>query len=326
MNPAEQRFGFLFPADTGRWLFILRVGLGLEILFYTLSLRSDWNLIFGGSGHGLLGRDVADAMAVVQSPLIPRLGWFIFLFQQIGLDESLALSAIWWCLLTLGCFLILGLFSRPAAILTWFLQLACAKSGGLLSYGADNLITIGLFYLMIAPLPDPWSLDSLLRYQSEEESAVARLPSSRIAGASLPDLLFWRPDQMSGRRLVEWLQFVALIDDSPIQYPSAPLGRVLGISAACHWDRYLPAGDDVSVSHLVGTHAKAGPLCYLRAASRRRSLYGHVPFRRYHACLEPRRILAARTSARNRTGISKPGSGPEFDLIHIAEKIAAGRI
>ncbi|MGB8476036.1 MAG: HTTM domain-containing protein [Candidatus Acidiferrum sp.] len=166
MNPADQRFGFLFPADTGRWLFILRVGLGLEILFYTLSLRSDWNLIFGGSGHGLLGRDVADAMTVVQSPLIPRLGWFIFLFQQIGLDESLALSAIWWCLLTLGCFLILGLFSRPAAILTWFLQLACAKSGGLLSYGADNLITIGLFYLMIAPLPDPWSLDSLFRHRA----------------------------------------------------------------------------------------------------------------------------------------------------------------
>ena len=166
MNLAKRRFGFLFPADTGRWLFILRVGLGLEILFYTLSLRSDWNLIFGGSGHGLLGRDVADAMAVVESPLIPRLGWFIFLFQQIGLDESLALSAIWWCLLTLGCLLILGLFSRPAAILTWFLQLACAKSGGLLSYGADNLITIGLFYLMIAPLPDPWSLDSLLRYQT----------------------------------------------------------------------------------------------------------------------------------------------------------------
>ncbi len=166
MNLAKRRFGFLFPADTGRWLFILRVGLGLEILFYTLSLRNDWNLIFGGSGEGLLGLDVADAMAIVQSPLIPRLGWFIFLSQQVGLDESLTLSAIWWCLLTLGCLLVLGLFSRPAAILTWFLQLACAKSGGLLSYGADNLITIGLFYLMIAPLPDPWSLDSLFGHRA----------------------------------------------------------------------------------------------------------------------------------------------------------------
>ncbi|MEO8045504.1 MAG: hypothetical protein ABI674_11425 [Spartobacteria bacterium] len=39
------------------------------------------------------------------------------------------------------------------------LQLAAAKSGGLFSYGADNFITIGLFYLMLTPLPDRWSLD-----------------------------------------------------------------------------------------------------------------------------------------------------------------------
>jgi hypothetical protein len=52
-----------------------------------------------------------------------------------------------------------GLFSRPVALLAWFLQLSAAKSGGLFSYGADNFVTIGLFYLMIAPLPDRWSLD-----------------------------------------------------------------------------------------------------------------------------------------------------------------------
>jgi len=128
------------------------VGLGLELLLYTLSLQSDWNVIFGGPGQGLLGNDVADAMSAVQSPFIPRLGWIIFAFRQIGLNEGIALAAAWWALVVLGCLLVVGLFPRATAFLAWFVQLACAKSGGLLSYGADNLITIGLFYLMIAPL------------------------------------------------------------------------------------------------------------------------------------------------------------------------------
>jgi hypothetical protein len=81
----------------------------------------------------------------------------------LGWSEGFALSLAWGLLLSAGCFLLLGLLSRPAAIIAWFLQLSAAKSGGLLSYGADNLITIGLFYLMVAPLPDRWSMDSRIR-------------------------------------------------------------------------------------------------------------------------------------------------------------------
>ncbi|HEY2712829.1 MAG TPA: hypothetical protein VGI60_09970 [Chthoniobacterales bacterium] len=54
-------------------------------------------------------------------------------------------------LVILGLLLILGLFPRPTVFVAWLLQLACAKSSGLFSYGADNMITIGLFYLAIAP-------------------------------------------------------------------------------------------------------------------------------------------------------------------------------
>jgi hypothetical protein len=153
---------FLFPADNGRWLSFLRIGLGLQVLLYVLFLRWDWTLIFNGPQNGLLGRDVGDAMTVVQSPFIPRLGWIIFLLSKTGLDENAALALIWWSLLIFGGLLLVGLFSRPVAVATWFLQLACAKSGGLLSYGADNLTTIGLFYLMIAPWPGPWSIDRVL--------------------------------------------------------------------------------------------------------------------------------------------------------------------
>jgi hypothetical protein len=115
----------------------------------------------------LIGRPLFEALLSIQSPLIPRLGWLVALGAQIGLSEKLSLPLVWGALLAAALFLILGLYSRPAAIVAFFLQLAAAKSGGLLSYGADNLITIGLFYLMIAPLPDRWSLDWALRRRRE---------------------------------------------------------------------------------------------------------------------------------------------------------------
>ena len=75
------------------------------------------------------------------------------------MGEASILSIVWYCLVTAGCFLLLGLFSRSAAITTWCLHLAAVKSADLLSYGMDNLTTIGLFYLMLSPLPDHLSLD-----------------------------------------------------------------------------------------------------------------------------------------------------------------------
>jgi hypothetical protein len=66
----------------------------------------------------------------------------------------------------MGLLLLTGLFSRPAAIIGWFLHLCAAESGGLFAYGADNFMTTGLFYLMLSPLPDRCSLDyHLLKVQ-----------------------------------------------------------------------------------------------------------------------------------------------------------------
>jgi hypothetical protein len=47
--------------------------------------------------------------------------------------------------------------------LAWFVHLCAAESGGFVSYGVDNFMTIGLFYLMLSPLPDRYSLDQRWR-------------------------------------------------------------------------------------------------------------------------------------------------------------------
>jgi len=154
---------FLFPTETDLWLGLLRIGLGLQVLLYALSLRADWNYLFAGPGEGLIGRALPEALLSTESPLVPRLGWIVTLTTRTGLSESIALSIVWWILLfACGC-LVIGIFSRTSSILAWFVHLAAAESGGFISYGVDNFMTIGLFYLMLSPLPDRYSLDQRWR-------------------------------------------------------------------------------------------------------------------------------------------------------------------
>jgi hypothetical protein len=149
---------FLFPPSTDTWLAVLRVGLGLQVTLYSLSLRTDWNYLFSGTV-----RKVAEALLSLESHFVPRLGWPINLGAQVGLHEQTLLFVAWACLVVAGCGLLVGVACRFSAIAAWFLHLCAAKSGGFVSYGMDNFLTIGLFYLMLSPLPDRFSLDWRLR-------------------------------------------------------------------------------------------------------------------------------------------------------------------
>jgi hypothetical protein len=153
---------FLFPPETDKWLAVLRIGLGLQVAVYALFLRSDWHQLFASTGKGLVSRQLGEAITSFDSPLIPKLGWLVALGNSVNIGEETVLSIAWAGLLCMGCFLLLGLFCRPAAIIAWFLHLCAAESGGLLAYGADNFMTTGLFYLMLSPLPDRYAFDHWL--------------------------------------------------------------------------------------------------------------------------------------------------------------------
>jgi hypothetical protein len=106
---------------------------------------------------------LAEALLSVESHFVPRLGWFVAFGKHLGLREENVLAVAWICLFVAGCGLVLGLACRLSTILAWFLHLCAAQSGGFVSYGVDNFMTIGLFYLMLSPLPDRYSLDWRLR-------------------------------------------------------------------------------------------------------------------------------------------------------------------
>lgn len=154
---------WLFPPESDKWLGVLRIGLGLTVAGYALSLGDEWTYVLARTGKGLIGRQVSEAVLTMESPLLPRISWLVRSAEILGIGEHTALLLLWSFLLGAGCCLIAGFACRATAITAWFLQLCAAKSATLLSYGVDNFITIGLFYLMLTPLPDRYSLDAKLR-------------------------------------------------------------------------------------------------------------------------------------------------------------------
>ena len=167
MNRLSRRWqglvDFLFPEESDRWLAFLRIGLGFLVICYALSLLGDWHYLFATKGTAIVTRDFAEALLSLQTRLLPRLGWLVAIGSGVGLGEGTILSLAWACLFAAGIGLLLGIFSRYFAVLAWFLHLCAARSGTFVTYGVDDFITIGLFYLMLSPLPDRYSVDGRLR-------------------------------------------------------------------------------------------------------------------------------------------------------------------
>lgn len=152
---------FLFPSAADTWVGVLRTGLGLQTIFYTLSLRQDWTLLFGQSDQAVVSRALPEKLLSLESPAVPRLDWLVQLGGSLGLTENAALYVVWIVLFCAGVGLTVGLLARVCAVNAWFLHLCAAKSGGVLSYGVDNFMTIGLLYLMMAPASQRWSIAQL---------------------------------------------------------------------------------------------------------------------------------------------------------------------
>src|SRR5262245_6726735 len=90
---------FLFPPETSTWLAVFRIGMGLQVVVYALFLRRDWHSLFSTTGKGLVSRELGEAIASFDSPLVPKLGWLIALGQHVSLGEDRVLSIAWASLL-----------------------------------------------------------------------------------------------------------------------------------------------------------------------------------------------------------------------------------
>jgi len=151
---------WFFGGTTDNWLAAFRIGLGLQLVLSCIISRADWRQMFALQPGSFVTRDLTEALVTLGSALVPRVSWFISTGEFIGLSEATVLWVVWSVLLAAGLCLVAGIFCRSAAIAAWFLHLSAIKSSALLSYGVDNFTSIGLFYLMLSPLPDHLALDS----------------------------------------------------------------------------------------------------------------------------------------------------------------------
>ncbi len=140
--------------------------MGLQVVLYTLLFSGSW---LAGIDQGFVGRAFSEALLSRESPFIPHIGWLVMMGEQCGLCEHTVLSMTLWFLLAAGWGLLLGVFSRPCAVLAWFLHLCAANSADLISYGVDSFMTIGLFYLMLAPLPDRFAFEHRWRARHKQD-------------------------------------------------------------------------------------------------------------------------------------------------------------
>jgi hypothetical protein len=212
----ERILQFLFPAESDTWLAVLRLGLGLQVMLYTLSLQDDWSYLLTGTGTGLIGRKLGEAMLSLESPFVPRLGWLVTFGAYFGISEETVLSIAWicWSRLWLAHRLSLPL-SRdtsvvPSSLCDYKRRCALLWSGQLYD---DRTVLFDVVAASRSVLTR-----SAMATLAAERSTIARLFSTRVAGSSVSYLFFQWPDEMFGERLVGWIEYLARIDQPALQY------------------------------------------------------------------------------------------------------------
>ena len=238
--------GFLFPRASDSWLAILRIGMALQIIIYCFSLRADWMDLFSLQSAGIIRRDLSEALLSANSHYIPRLGWLVNYTTYFDGTEQMAITAAWWILLTGAFFLLVGIFSRETAVVTIFLHLCAVKSTSGLTYGVDNFVSIGLFYILIAPLPDQWAADCWLRGVSPKN---LHLQGFHRRTLQLHLCLIY--SEMRRSRLVEWPQHLACANSTAVQFASTRDTDCSQESVSLSRDFRLPPGDWISIIHLA---------------------------------------------------------------------------
>lgn len=161
---------FFFEPASARPLAALRVGLSSLLLWQAFLMYEGFRSFFASSGF--VQKEVS---SLLNNPNLPRLNWLIDLYSHLGLNESEALGNLGFIYIISLLFLLFGLFTRPMALISWFLNWSFLNTGYSGAYGADLYIHIFLFYLMLVPAGHAYSLDCLLRKASEKPSYQARL-------------------------------------------------------------------------------------------------------------------------------------------------------
>ncbi len=151
---------FKQPAATMQnplWMVCLRCGIALVSFAHFMALQPDFDNIF--SAHAFVPPDIANATRDFLLPSIYSIYKSVQGITPISYEAVLLFFRILYPLTLL--FLLAGLFTRPAAILSLALHLLITNSMEYYNYGVDLFTSIALFYCCVFPVASLFSLDVL---------------------------------------------------------------------------------------------------------------------------------------------------------------------
>ncbi len=166
---ARATLRFFFEPASARPLAALRISLSAVLLAQAWMLRTEVLELF--AHDGIVQGDLARYLG---GPGPLHLGWLVERLAPLGISESSFLHAVCGLYVASLVGLGLGLFTRVASVLAWFLHWVLLSTGGTTVYGVDLYAHVFLFYLMWVPAGSAWSLDAALGRASRAPSEMAR--------------------------------------------------------------------------------------------------------------------------------------------------------
>jgi hypothetical protein len=147
---------FLFDAEltTDKPFLFFRLAIGFLVLIHFFTIIGDISLLFGSKG--ILPAEITNLY--VDPLVITRQKLSQFLNMDADSFNLLFNTAY----IAFACFIIAGFLTRFSALVMLVLNVALIKSNVFFSYGIDYFTGMSLFYLVIFPVSQKYSVDSLL--------------------------------------------------------------------------------------------------------------------------------------------------------------------
>ena len=145
-------------------LAIFRIGIATVALVQAIVLWHYRDLLL--AQFGLVPWIVSEPMT---DPLLLKLSHVAALLEPFGIGADAAVAVVLLVHGVAASALLVGLATRPAAIVTWLTYLPLKNTGILFTYGLGALLLIGLFYCMLMPVGRAWSVDRAFRATPDDE-------------------------------------------------------------------------------------------------------------------------------------------------------------
>lgn len=148
------QFFFGNSVQNPEFLIFLRISVGIILLIHSLSLGSDFSNLYGIDKT--LPTDIQTYNLTSNVFYYDNIVYFFSNILNISVASSEVLYYSIFCILCI--LIIVGFFSRLSAFLLLFLQIGLIKSSYFYTYGVDFFCSMSLFYLVLLPSDDYYSL------------------------------------------------------------------------------------------------------------------------------------------------------------------------